>query len=126
MMLPILISVSVAPTSYCFCASAVVEVAARIVRAAEKNPRRKRMAGILTSLVDCVASSYWKRLLAPARIQYPSEIPGNKKPPANRSGRRYSVEPIGLTDPLPRDSRGVVSNGFFHASIAEVAADDVA
>src|SRR5271156_2335727 len=50
MMLPILISVSVAPTSYFFCASAAVEVATRIASAAEKAPIRNWMIGILISL----------------------------------------------------------------------------
>src|SRR5215813_11424316 len=49
MMLPILISVSVAPTSYFFCASAPLDVAAAIARAAEKAASRK-WTGILISL----------------------------------------------------------------------------
>src|SRR5580693_268836 len=87
MMLPILISVSVAPMSYFFCANAAVELAARIARAAENNLNRKWIAGILISLIwfDCVDFFDWERLLAPRRIQYPSEIPSNKKPPAKLS-----------------------------------------
>src|ERR1700730_7577297 len=51
MMLPILISVSVAPMSYFFCADAPLLVAARIARAAEKAPNRNWIAGILISLI---------------------------------------------------------------------------
>jgi hypothetical protein len=50
MMFPILISVSVAPVSYFFCASAPLLVAASTARAAEKAPNRKWIAGILISL----------------------------------------------------------------------------
>jgi hypothetical protein len=47
MMLPILISVSLAPVSYFFCASAPLLVAASHTRAAEKAPTRKSMASIV-------------------------------------------------------------------------------
>jgi hypothetical protein len=50
MMLPILISVSVAPVSYFFWSAALTLVAVRITRAAEKTPDRKWIAGILISL----------------------------------------------------------------------------
>src|SRR5882757_11184824 len=50
MMLPILISVSVAPVSYFFCARAWPPVAASNARAAERAPSRKWIAGILVSL----------------------------------------------------------------------------
>jgi len=47
MMLPILISVSVAAVSYYFYASAPLLVAASNARAAEKAPKRKLMASIV-------------------------------------------------------------------------------
>src|SRR5271168_526810 len=50
MMLPILISVSVAPTSYFFCASAALLLAERITRAADTAASRNWSAGILISL----------------------------------------------------------------------------
>jgi len=50
MMLPILISVSVAPVSYLFYASAPLLVTASMARAAEKAPNREWIAGILISL----------------------------------------------------------------------------
>src|ERR1700756_2711663 len=50
MMLPILISVSVAPMSYFFCASAPAPVAGSIARAAERAPHRRWIAGISISL----------------------------------------------------------------------------
>jgi hypothetical protein len=46
MMLPTLISVSVAPVSYFFCASAPLLLAASNARAAEKAPKREFMASI--------------------------------------------------------------------------------
>jgi len=46
MMLPILISVSVAPVSYFFCANAPLLVAASTARAAAKAPSRKLIANI--------------------------------------------------------------------------------
>src|SRR6516162_2566463 len=51
MMLPILISVAVAPVSYLACSAPSAEVVARIARAAEKTPSRKWIAGILISLM---------------------------------------------------------------------------
>src|ERR1700709_681586 len=50
MILPILISVSVAPMSYFFCADAPLLVAANIARAAERAPSRRWIAGISISL----------------------------------------------------------------------------
>src|SRR6185437_9215499 len=88
MMLPILISVSVAPTSYFFCASAPLEVTARIARAAEKAPNRIWIAGILISLDlvrICVAFFDLERFPAPAAIEYPPAESGNKKPLATVS-----------------------------------------
>jgi hypothetical protein len=56
MMLPILISVSVAPVSYFFWSAALTLVDASIARAAENSPNRIWMAGIVISLdlVECV------------------------------------------------------------------------
>src|ERR1035437_2331954 len=84
MMLPILISVSVAPVSYFFCASAPLLVAASTARAAEKAPNRNWIAGILISLILVERVNFFdgKRLLAPARIEYLSGAPIKKKPPA--------------------------------------------
>jgi hypothetical protein len=50
MMLPILISVSVAPVSYFFCASAAVERVAPSRRVAVKAPHRTSMEVMLISL----------------------------------------------------------------------------
>src|SRR6266403_879897 len=47
MILPILISVSVAPVSYFFCASAPLADAARTTRAAERVASRRWIAGIV-------------------------------------------------------------------------------
>ena len=52
-MLPILISVSVAPVSYFFCAKEGLLVAASSARAAEKAPSRNWIVGILISLDHC-------------------------------------------------------------------------
>src|ERR1700682_2367669 len=88
MMLPILISVSVAPMSYFFCASAPLLVAARIARAAEKAPNRNWIAGILISLilVECVIfliGSAFRLLPALNTLQ---SCPSRKSP--LRRGRR--------------------------------------
>jgi hypothetical protein len=50
MMLPFFISVSVAPTSYFFCAKEGLLVTASNARAAEKATSREFMTGILISL----------------------------------------------------------------------------
>jgi hypothetical protein len=42
-------------------------------------------AGILNSLVVECVGFYWKRFLAPARIQYLLSMTSNKKPPATAS-----------------------------------------
>ncbi len=86
-MLPILISVSEAPVSYFFCASAPLLVAASKARAAAKAPKRKLMAGILISLGsdECVDVLDRERLAALARIEYLSAASSNKKPPATVS-----------------------------------------
>src|SRR6202049_1865290 len=97
-MLPILISVSEAPVSYCFCADAVVLAKAAIARAAEKAPNRKWIAGMSTSLVsvECVNFFDWERFSAPRRIQYLPQEPFNKKPPATASqGASFSRTAIG-------------------------------
>jgi hypothetical protein len=84
MMLPSLISVSVAPTSYFFWSAALTFVVASIARAAENSPNRTWMAGIVISLdlVECVNVFDWEHLAAPVSIEYPSGIPGKKKPSA--------------------------------------------
>src|SRR5215472_621990 len=63
MMLPILISVSVAPVSYLAGSAASAELAARIARAAEKAPNRRWIADILISLIWLNASLLldWER-----------------------------------------------------------------
>src|SRR5882724_6034934 len=88
MMLPILISVSVAPVSYFFCASAPLLVTASIAMAAEKAPNRNWIAGMWVSLVsvECVLFD-WKRFSALALIEYLLQVPIKKKPPATRSQR---------------------------------------
>src|ERR1041385_4175046 len=50
MILPSLISVSVAPTSYFFWSAALTLVDTSIARAVESSPNRMRMAGISVSL----------------------------------------------------------------------------
>ena len=83
-MLPILISVSVAPVSYFFCADTELLANAAITRAAEKAPNRKWIAGILISLIWSNVSIFLivERFAAPGWIEYPSPSPGKKKPPA--------------------------------------------
>src|SRR5450631_3227346 len=101
MMLPILISVSVAPMSYFFCASAPLLEAASRARAAEKAPNRKWIAGIMTSLVGLNVSIFLigsaLRLLGAFNTlqRYPS-----RKSPLRRSRRgRHLVERFQLTEP---------------------------
>src|SRR6476646_1675412 len=113
MMLPILISVSVAPVSYFFCASAPLLIAASKAMAAEKAPNRNWIAGMWVSLisVERVLFSDWKRFLAPARIQYLLPVAIKKKPPATKSkGALFSRTWLGTLQAL----------------VAEFAADDVA
>src|ERR1035437_9310296 len=102
MMLPILISVSVAPVSYFFCASAPLLVAASTARAAEKAPNRNWIAGILISLIwlnasfFLIGSAFW---LLPA-LNTLQGWPSRKSP--LRPGRRgrYLVErPGGYSAP---------------------------
>src|SRR5437016_3911542 len=94
MMLPILISVSVAPVSYFFCASAPLLVTASKAMAAEKAPNRNMIAGMWVSLVSVerilflIGSASW--LLAVLNTF--SRCPARKSP--LRRGRRgpYLVE----------------------------------
>src|SRR5215469_1616896 len=87
MMLPILISVSVAPMSYFFWSAALTLVTARIARAAEISPDRRWMAGMLISLdlVECVCFFEVGALSAPHRIQHP---------PAHRSKKNAFRKPL--------------------------------
>jgi hypothetical protein len=59
MMLPILISVSVAPMSYFFCASAPVLVAASTANAAEATASREAILNIDDSLVLFMSSLFF-------------------------------------------------------------------
>src|SRR5438093_13046093 len=94
MMLPILISVSVAPVSYFFCASAPPLVTASKAMAAEKAPNRNWIAGMWISLVSVERVLFLFgtafRLL-PALNTF-SRCPSRKSP--QRRGRRglYLVE----------------------------------
>src|ERR1700683_1227040 len=94
MMLPILISVSVAPTSYFFCANAFVLDRAVIARAAEMAPNRNWIAGIWTSLVWLnvlifLIGSAWR--LRPA-FNTLRRGPSRKSPPRRGRRGRYLVE----------------------------------
>src|ERR1700737_4425912 len=93
MMWPMLISVSVAPVSYFFWASAPLQVAASIARAAETATNRNWIAGIFFSLIWLhvsffIGSAFW---LLPALNTF-SGCPSTKSP--LRPGRRgrYLVE----------------------------------
>src|SRR5437868_15463191 len=101
MMLPILISVSLAPTSYFFWASAPLLVAASNARAAEKAPNRKWIAGILISLDHDEMCRFFldvRHLAAAGGIEYLSAAPGNKKPPgAMPRGAVFSLISRGQT-----------------------------
>src|ERR1700688_991682 len=113
MILPILISVSVAPVSYFFCASAPLLVTARRAMAAEKAPNRNWIAGMWVSLVSVerilflIGSASW--LLA--ALNTFSRCPSRKNPPRRRR-RGLSLVEQGR-EPL-------------RTSMAEFAADDVA
>src|SRR5947209_3073808 len=87
MMLPILISVSVAPVSYFFCASAPPLVTASKAMAAEKAPNRNWIAGMWISLVSVerVLFLFGSAFRRQARIEYLLQVPIKKKPPATRS-----------------------------------------
>src|ERR1043165_492505 len=85
MMLPILISVSVAPVSYFFCASAPLQEAASTTRAAETAAGRRWNAGMLDlpRRVKCVTVLDRERLAARwGGIEYLSPAAIKKKPPA--------------------------------------------
>src|SRR6185369_2429338 len=94
MMLPILISVSVAPVSYFFCANALLLVAASSARAAARAPSRKLIMGILISLGSrwmchlLFDWSAWRLLVALNTLQ---PRPATKSPPRRRRGGRYLV-----------------------------------
>src|SRR5438132_3367467 len=88
MMLPILISVSVAPVSYFFCANAPLLVAASSARAAAKAPSRRLIADILISLGSrwmCHLLFVWSAWRLLADIEYLSAPSSNKKPSATAS-----------------------------------------
>src|ERR1700752_3958412 len=89
MILPILISVSVAPTSYLFWSAALTLVTASIARAAENSPNREWRAAMVISLdpVDCVDFFEWEHFAAPLDIQSPLCMVGKKKPSARYSRR---------------------------------------
>src|SRR3981081_2202972 len=100
MMLPILISVSLAPVSYCFWADAGLPVAASRARAAEKAPNRKWIAGIMTSLVGLNVSIF---LIGSASrlLRAFNTLPGypSRKSPPRRSRRGlYLVDRLQVTD----------------------------
>src|SRR5437016_13973353 len=101
MILPILISVSVAPTSYFFWSAALTLVDASIARAAENNPNRKGMAGIVISLDLVNVSMFldWEHLAALGSIEYPLWIPGKKKPSATVSRRALFSRTFGADNP---------------------------
>src|SRR6476660_5794343 len=112
-MLPILISVSVAPVSYFFCASAPLPVTASKAMAAEKAPNRNWIAGMWVFLVSVervwflIGSASWP---LPAFNTF-SRCPSRKRPPATRSkGALFSRTWLGTLQAL----------------VAELAADDVA
>src|SRR5690242_54637 len=107
MMLPILISVSVAPGSYLPFAN-VALVAAAITRAAERAPHRQSNAGMVFSLVgECVSSSFWER---PLELLFCSEAffdASNLVGRVPRHSARHCI-PIARcwqTESLPREDR---------------------
>src|SRR6516162_5184606 len=111
MMLPILISVSVAPVSY-FLSSAKAPLAARITRAAEKTPNRRWIAGILISLIWLNVSIVldWELFSAPLLIQYHRRFPSKTKPPANGL-RGASFSRTGAQEAVRRRTFVAVLNG---------------
>src|ERR1700752_5028786 len=94
MILPILISVSVAPTSYFFWSVALTLVAPSIARAAERAASRERIAGILISLdlVECVSVFDWERIAAPRAFNTRPGVTARKSPPRENSEGRHFVE----------------------------------
>src|ERR1700681_4429877 len=98
MMLPILISVSVAPMSYFFWARDVPLVAASIARAAEKAPNRKWIAGILISLDHdgmCHVCWIWSALRPLATLNTFRSFPATESPPRQRRGGLVPGRPVG-------------------------------
>src|SRR5260221_11787748 len=101
MILPILISVSVAPMSYFFWADAPLLAKAVIARAAEKAPNRNWIADILISLISVdvsiflIGSAFW--LLA--ALNTLQGCPSTKSPPRGSRGGRYLVERLQVADP---------------------------
>src|ERR1043166_4307870 len=97
MMLPILISVSVAPVSYFFCASAPLQDAASTTRAAERAAGRSLNAGMLGS-PSCenvslfLIGSAWRLVGAPLNTFRP--------PPARKSPLR-PLSQGAYSSPLP-------------------------
>src|ERR1700759_3218391 len=90
MMMPILISVSVAPVSYFFCASAPLQEAASTTRAAERTAGRGRNAGMLDlpRTLRCVSLFLEReRLAAPGAALNTFRPPPARKSPL-RPGRR--------------------------------------
>src|SRR5262249_34253016 len=96
MMLPILISVSVAPVSYFFCAKEGLLEAASNARVAATAPSRSWLIGILVSLEsDVMCRLFCRQALGWrwAGIEYLSSSLSNKKPPATGSqGACFLVE----------------------------------
>src|ERR1700757_2933268 len=90
MMLPILISVAVAPVSYLACSAACAQAVARIAMAAEKAPNRRWIAGILISLLGLSVGGFRKK----RRLSrsWPAFNPRRGKPatksPATRGAQR--------------------------------------
>src|SRR6478736_8578120 len=113
MMLPILISVSVAPVSYFFCASAPLLVTASKAMAAEKAPNRNWIAGMWVSLVSVERVLFfdWSAFPLSAALNTFSRCPSRKSP--LRRGRRGAHLVEGKQQPL-------------RALLAEFAADDIA
>src|SRR5215216_6046633 len=103
MMLPILISVSLAPVSYFFCANAPLLVAASSARAAATAPSRKLIMGILISLGSrwmCHLLFDWSAWRLLGDIEYLSAGSSNKKPPATASREAiFSLIPRETTAP---------------------------
>src|ERR1051326_5779193 len=101
MMLPILISVSVAPVSYFFCASAPLLEAASTTRAAERAAGRRWNAGMLGSpscenVSRFLTGSAWRLVGAPFNTFRP--------PPARKSPLRpWSQRAAELRKPRPKD-----------------------
>src|SRR4051812_18254618 len=118
MMLPILISVSVAPVSYFFCAIAPLLVAASTAMAAENAPLRNWIAGIWISLISVgvchVSLTRSTFRLLPALNTFPAN-PARKSP--LRRGRRGPY--------LVAAGAAIIPPGETW-SVAEIAADDVA